>query len=333
MEYDHYIGLDWAQQNMAIARMTRHSKEVQTIDVRTDVEDLKDYLKRLKGTKILTFEETNPAQWLFTELKPYVDEILVCDPYRNHLLKEGGKSDRVDARKLVQLLKADLLKPVFHCTDEFIKIRKVMSGYSDLIHAGVRQKNQRLAMFRAVGKKASEASLEHPHEQFVLEGLDAGIEFYEQQRLRYRNELKKIAAKNQMVQNLLSIPGLGPVGSLTIAATVIDPNRFDKKQHFWSYCGLIRHSLMSGGRSYGKRAPRCSRKLKSVFKTAALACIVNKNSNNPLFNYYQTLIIKKQYPEHQARHALSRRIATLAFGVMKSNEKLKTKDLFAKEMN
>lgn len=333
MEYDHYIGLDWAQQNMATARMTRYSKEVQITDVRTDIEDLKDYLKHLKGTKILTFEETNPAQWLFTELKPYVDEILVCDPYRNHLLKEGGKSDRVDARKLVQLLKANLLKPVFHCTDEFIKIRKVMSGYADLIHAGVRQKNQRLAMFRAVGKKASEASLDHPHEQFVLEGLDAGIEFYEQQRLRYRNELKNIAAKNQMVQNLLSIPGLGPVGSLTIAATVIDPNRFDKKQQFWSYCGLIRHSLMSGGRSYGKRAPRCSRKLKSVFKTAALACIVNKNANNPLFNYYQNLIIKKQYPEHQARHALSRRIATLAFGVMKSNEKLKTKDLFAKEMN
>ena len=97
MEYDHYIGLDWAQQNMATARMTRYSKEVQITDVRTDIEDLKDYLKHLKGTKILTFEETNPAQWLFTELKPYVDEILVCDPYRNHLLKEGGKSDRVDA--------------------------------------------------------------------------------------------------------------------------------------------------------------------------------------------------------------------------------------------
>lgn len=333
MEYDHYIGLDWAQQNMAIARMTRHSKEVQTTDVRTDIEELKLYLERLRGTKILTFEETSPAQWLFTELKPYVDEILVCDPYRNHLLKEGGKSDRVDAKKLVQLLKGDLLKPVFHCTDEFIRIRKLMSGYDDLIHLGVRQKNQRSAMFRAVGKKSKDERLEHRHEQFVLDGLDAGIIFYEQQRTRYQNELKSIAAKNKMVQNLLSIPGLGPIGSLTIAATVVDPDRFDKKQHFWSYCGLIRHSLMSGGRSYGKRSPRCSRKLKKVFKTAALACINNKNENNPLFNYYQNLIVKKQYPEHQARHALARRVATLAFGVMKRNEELKIKDLFAKQMN
>ncbi len=68
MEYDHYIGLDLAQQNMALAHMTRHSNEVDTIDVRSDISDLKDYLGRLRGTKILTFEETNPAQWLFTEL-------------------------------------------------------------------------------------------------------------------------------------------------------------------------------------------------------------------------------------------------------------------------
>jgi transposase len=333
MEYDHYIGLDWAQQNMAIARMTKHSDEVQVTDVRTDLEELKFYLKRLKGTKILTFEETNPAQWLFTELKPYVDEILVCDPYRNHLLKEGGKSDRADAKKLAKLLKGDLLKPIFHCTDEFIQVRKLLSGYDDLVHFGVKQKNQRSALFRSVGKKATAVILENCHEQFVLEGLDLGIEHYEKQKLRYITNLKSISRKNKMVQNLLTIPGLGTIGALTIAATVIDPSRFEKKQHFWSYCGLIRHSLMSGGKSYGKRAPRCSRKMKRVFKIAAMSCIIRKNEENPLFVYYRDLIVKNQYPEHQARHALARRIATLAFGVMKSGEKLKIKDLFAKKMN
>jgi len=333
MEYDHYIGLDWAQQNMAIARMTKQSSEIQTVDVRTDLDELKLYLERLKGTKILTFEETSPAQWLFTELKAYVDEILVCDPYRNHLLKEGGKSDRVDARKLVQLLKGGLLKAVFHCSDEFMQIRKVLSGYDDLVRIGVAQKNQRSALFRAVGKRAKENNLENCHQQFVLEGLDAGIEFYESQRTRYKATIKAIGSKNKMVQNLLSIPGLGPIGSLIIAATVIDPCRFAKKQQFWSYCGLIRHSLMSGGRSYGKRAPRCSRKLKKVFKTAAVTCIASQNENNPFFIYYRNLIIEKQYPEHQARHALARRIATLAFGIMKSEKKLEFKDLFAKKMN
>lgn len=331
MDYDHYIGLDWAQQNMAIARMTKHSNEIHSIDVRTDLEDLKVYLEQLKGTKVLTFEESNPAQWLFTELKPFVDEILVCDPYRNHLLKEGGKSDRVDAKKLVHLLKAGLLKPVFHCTDEFINTRKLISGYEDLIKMGVRQKNQRKALYRAEGKRVGKGVLAEPNSKFVLEGLNSGIAFYEEQKEKYLKELKRATVKNKMIENLQTIPGLGPVGSILIATAVIEPARFKKKQHFWSYCGLIRHDRVSGGRSYGKKSPRCSRRLKAVFKTAAVTCIANASEKNPLYVYYRDLIIEKKYPEYQARHALAQRIATLAYGVMKSNEKLNAKDLFAKK--
>jgi hypothetical protein len=35
--------------------------------------------------------------------------VVVCDPRRNALLKTGNKSDRIDARKLAELLRAGLL--------------------------------------------------------------------------------------------------------------------------------------------------------------------------------------------------------------------------------
>jgi hypothetical protein len=41
-------------------------------------------------------------------LKPQVQEIVVCNPRRNALLKEGSKSDKVDARKLAELLRAGM---------------------------------------------------------------------------------------------------------------------------------------------------------------------------------------------------------------------------------
>ena len=41
-------------------------------------------------------------------LKPQV-QVLVCDPRRNALLKEGTKSDKVDARKLAELLRTMLV--------------------------------------------------------------------------------------------------------------------------------------------------------------------------------------------------------------------------------
>ena len=44
----------------------------------------------------------------------HVAKIVVCDPRRNALLKEGNKSDRIDARKLAELLRANLLRSVYH---------------------------------------------------------------------------------------------------------------------------------------------------------------------------------------------------------------------------
>ena len=141
--YDHYIAVDWALTNMAIARMTAKSNKITVVDVPSDVEELKAYLKNLKGTKILTIEETTTSQWLYTELKDFVDKLVICDPYRNKLLSEGPKNDKIDAAKLVQLLKADLLKEVYHSGEKFLSLRKVVSAYSDLVAAGVRLKNQR----------------------------------------------------------------------------------------------------------------------------------------------------------------------------------------------
>jgi len=39
---------------------------------------------------------------LYDLLKPHVTELVVCNPRRNALLKEGSKSDRIDAKKFAK---------------------------------------------------------------------------------------------------------------------------------------------------------------------------------------------------------------------------------------
>jgi hypothetical protein len=39
---------------------------------------------------------------------------VVCDPRRNALLQEGNQNDRVDARKLAELLQNNQLRSVYH---------------------------------------------------------------------------------------------------------------------------------------------------------------------------------------------------------------------------
>lgn len=319
--YNHYIALDWAQSNMAIARMTSEAEKISVIDVPSDIKELQLYLERLRGKKILTFEETTTSQWLYTELKSYADEIVVCDPYRNRLLSEGPKTDKIDAKKLVQLLRANLLKPVFHSGDEFIYLRKLVSGYEDIVQFGVRFKNQRSSLFRANGLDKKGKDLKEHSEQFVLEGIDRGIEAYEKEKNRYEREFNRIVGKNSIVKNLTSLPGIGKIGAVKVAAIVVDPKRFKDRGQFLSYCGLIRLEKISGGRSYGQRRPRYQGMLKGVFKTAALGAIQGEGKNNSMREYYDYLMREKKYPEHNARHAVARRIAVLTLGILKTGKK------------
>lgn len=315
--YDHYIAVDWAQSNMAIARMTKDSSQSKALNLPSNLKELQLYLSRLRGKKILTFEETTTSQWLYVELREYVDEILICDPYRNHLLSEGAKTDELDAVKLVQLLKAGLLKPVFHSADRFIDLRKLVSGYEDVVKAGVRLKNQRSALFRAQGKDAREKKLAQRIEGFVLEGVDRAIEAYECEKLRYERQMKKLARKHLMIRHLDGLFGIGVLGAVKIAARVVDARRFEDKGKWLSYCGLVRQEKVSGGKSYGWKGPRYCRTLKSVFKTAALSVIAG-SCENPFKDYYLFLRKEKRYAEHHARHALARKIAVTAWAVMKS---------------
>ncbi len=319
--YDHYIAIDWSIKNMAIARMTKKSNKITAIDVPSDIEDLQTYLKNLRGAKILAIEETTTSHWLYTEFKVYVDRIFICDPNRNKLLSEGPKTDKIDATKLVQLLKAGLMKEVYHSTDKFLYLRRVVSGYEDLVKAGVRLKNQRYALLRACGKSGNEkigSTLDYQGEQFVLECLDRQIDAYEEEKVGYEKEFERLARKNLEIKHQTSLPGIGAINAVKIVARVVTPHRFPDKGHYLSYAGLIKLGRISGGRSYGKKNPRYSRQLKGVYKSGVLAAI---GGNNPINDYYQYWIREKNYPEHNARQKTCRRLATLSLGVFKSGKK------------
>ena len=318
--YDNYIAIDWAQKNMAVSRMTHKSNYIKTMETRSDVGDLCVYLKNLQGSTILTIEETSTSQWLYSELRKSIDKIVICDPYRNHLLKEGPKTDKIDSQKLVYLLRSGLLKPVYHSNDDFIYLRKIVSGYEDVVKAGVRAKNQKSSLFRSshLDYKKQDC-LARSEDKFVLEGLDRAIESYAEEKKRYEQEFKRMSKKHKEIRHLMSVPGLGLINSVKVVARVVDPHRFERG-NWWSYCGLVKLHKMSGGRSYGTRRSRYSHQMKGVFKTATLAVI---RGNNEFNDYYNKLMTEKNYPAYKARSAVAKRIASICLGVLKTGKKYK----------
>lgn len=317
-KYDHYIGLDWSKTNMAIARLTANRINPKVIDVPSDIKELKHYLECLKGKKIITFEETTTSQWLYVELLDCVDKIVICDPYRNRLLSDGPKNDKIDAGKLSSLLQGGLLKEIYHTTDKIYKLRKYVSAYDDLIKYGVRLLNQKSAIYLSQGLSHRKKALtKEPVTKFIIERIDKALEVYQENRLQYKELFSKISKKNKLIKNQLTIPGIGEIFAVKIVSTVVDARRFNKAGHYLVYCGLVKHEKLSGGKSYGKRKPRFNRTLKAVYKMAALAAI---RSNSPMKDYYEYLLTRG-LPEHNARNAIARYIAKVSYGMMKNQEK------------
>ena len=109
-----YVGLDVHQSSTVAAVHDEQGKSVMESILATEAEAIRDFLKGLRGTIHVTFEEGTQAAWLYEIVKPVVAEVIVCNPRRNKLLAVGNKADRVDAQKLAELLRCGQLKPVYH---------------------------------------------------------------------------------------------------------------------------------------------------------------------------------------------------------------------------
>lgn len=308
-KYDHYVAVDWSMRIMAIAHMTTRRKVPQVFERPTNLKELKTYLSTLNGRIVLTIEETTTSQWLFLELFGHVDRIIICDPYRNRLLSNGPKTDKIDAGKLCLLLYNGLLSEVFHSTSDLYELRLLVGAYVDHVRAGVRSQNQKSALLRGHQDQSLTAL-------FILRRLDSDIEQYRATKEEFEKHFATIVRKNKLLRNLTCVDGIGKIGATKILACVVDARRFPNRSKYYGYCGLARHEKTSGGRNYGSRRPRFNHMLKDVYKTAASAVI---GSTKPLREYYEALR-SKGVPEHNARHAVARYIARVTLAIIKSGQ-------------
>lgn len=317
--YDHYIAVDWSQKTMSIARIS--SKQPDKVKIRTtdtNITELKEQLQSLKGKRILTIEESSPAHWLYVELHDCVERIIICDPYKNKLINDGPKNDPIDARKLCLLLKGGFLREVYHTTEQIYGLRKLVSGYLDIIQMGVRLKNQRAGFLSQTGKPKTTKELPTAAtDRFMQEILNSFIETYEKTREDYQQLFMERCKDDKRLRCLKSVPGIGEVLAVQILAITIDACRFKTIGKYLAYCGLVKYSKESGGKTYGRRNSRYSRVLKAAYKIAASSAI---NGNNPMHEYYESML-QKGMPDYNARHKVARYIARTCFGIMKQPKK------------
>jgi transposase len=144
-----YIGLDVHQATISVAVMDSQGKVIMESILETKASTLLEFLAGLRGSLFVTFEEGTWAAWLYDLLKPHVTEVLLCNPRKNALLKQGNKSDRIDARKLAERLRLHDLKPVYHGETGVRMLRELARSYLTVVKDLSRVMNRLKARYRS----------------------------------------------------------------------------------------------------------------------------------------------------------------------------------------
>ena len=124
-----YIGLDVHKETISIAVMNETGKLVMESIIETKASTVLQFLQGLRGDLHVTLEEGTWAAWLYDLVKPQVTKVVVCNPRKNALLKEGSKSDKIDARKLADLLRGGFLRPVYHGENGIRTLKELARSY------------------------------------------------------------------------------------------------------------------------------------------------------------------------------------------------------------
>ena len=350
MSSEKYIGLDVHQATISVAVLDQAGKLVMESVIETKAATILDFLHGLRGSKHVTFEEGTWASWLYDLLKPHVTEVLVCDPRKNALLKTGNKSDRIDARKLADLLRAGLLSPVYHGESGVRTIRELARTYLTITRDLTRVMNRIKALYRSwaipcAGQRVYDSrhrsewlgKLSEPGVRRRAERFYQQLDFLQPLRQQIRRDLLAESRKHEGSRWLRQIPCIGPVRTALLIALLQTPHRFRTKRQLWAYSGLALETRTSGEFRFVGNALERSKKLpairglnrnhnadlKYVFKSTATAAIIHPG---PWKDFYDGLLAKGMKPS-MARLTLARKIAAITLILWKKGARFDLQQL------
>ena len=223
MNQEKYIGKDVHQATISVAVVDGKGKVIMECILETKAATILEFIQGLRGKLSVAFEEGTSAAWLHDLLKPHVSHLVVCDPRKSALLKDGSKSDRIDARKLAELLRSNQLKPVYHGEHGVRTLKELGRSYLTITKDLTRVMNRIKALYRswaipcsgttvyAVRQRAEWlAKILEPGVRLRAERLYQQLDLLQPVRQQARRDLLLESHKHPAVKLLRQIPNRPP---------------------------------------------------------------------------------------------------------------------------
>ena len=270
--HPYFVGFDVHKQVIAYCVKTVDGQIVREGKIAATRKALDEWVQSMPGAWQGGMEATLFSYWIFRHLKPHAARLEMGHPARMKAISAGKKkSDKLDARTLADLLRANLFPACYVMPPELEGLRRQLRFRRMVVEETVRFKNKTAGLLmetgveyqgkRLHGKRYFTALMEQTlMDERVDEDLRPLLEFSRSQTEelgRMDDRLMRLLEKHPRlearVKALRKIDGVGPVTALSWALEVGDPSRFSSIKRAVSYCGLASALRESAGQQ--KRGP------------------------------------------------------------------------------
>jgi transposase len=263
-------------------------------------------------------------------LRAFGHQIRLVPPQYVKAYVKRGKNDRIDAEAICEAMSRPGMRFV-PVKSEGEQAAAMLLGVRDLL---VKQRTMLVnairghaAEFGVVGAKGvvrvsdvlSRARESVPALAWDLLAVLAGqLEVLEIQLGRIDKQLRTWHRENERSRRLATMPGMGPVGAMTMVLRVPDPTVFGSGRHFASWIGLTPREHSTAGRQrLGKISREGDEALRRLLVVGATSVIKQaQRGRGPAW----LLALLKRRPAKVVAVALANKMARIAWAMMVSGQ-------------
>jgi transposase len=323
MEY--FAGLDVSVKETSVCIVDDTGRIDREVKVASEPEDLLQILSNpAYHFKRIGLEAGPLSQWLFSALaEAGLPVICVETRHMRAVLKaQINKTDRNDARGMAQMMRAGLYRPVHVKTLRSQKLRMLLTHRKLLQSKAIAIDNDLRGTLRNFGLKVGvvrtvkfEARIRELVENLpdlaeLVEPLLVVRRVLREQFVIQHRRLLAIVRDDEVCRRLMTVPGVGPVVSLTYRATVDAPARFRNSKAVGAVFGLTPAQHQSGESKRPGAISKCGDEMMRVMLYEAAQIMLVRSTKWSWLKAWAMQIARRRGMK-KAIVALARRLAVI----------------------
>jgi transposase len=259
-----YVGIDVHKKMCQAAVLDEDGTPLDEIRFRNDVESIENFALKLTTFRdeVKAVVESTGNLWIqvHDRLEEHGFDVALSNPYKTRLIAEAKvKTDKVDARTLARLLRADMLSTCYVPGEEQRSRRELLRHRMRLVKTRTEVKNRIHSLLDKHGLHMPHKTSFSKKNVIWLREQDLGfmddailrsdlavLESVDEQVGLMEEKIAVLAVEDPRVRLLMTMTGVGYFSAMLLLAEIGDIDRFGSDKRLASWAGLAPSVRQSG---------------------------------------------------------------------------------------